>query len=226
MAWRTITRVVSWCLMLSVPATGTAALDSRGSADVAALAAARVVTVVCPGQTMSGQAPEPPPASVAAPTVTPGQASRLRAYSFGRWSWVLAPRGWRCRGASGSGGVHIDASHGGRSLQLYDGAYANHAIALACDIFPSAYQRARATNRGFLCSGTTLTVGRGGSITRTPNLVTISDPQNGEKRLRYVWWFPSKEIAAELACSASRTSIAFCETAFRDFDRRIRQAAR
>jgi hypothetical protein len=65
-----------------------------------------------------------------------------------------------------------------------------------------------------------------GTITRTRNLVTLTDPDPpGTANRHYIWWFPKTKKAASLECFAPPSRLGFCRTTFRDFDQQVRAYA-
>jgi hypothetical protein len=195
------------------------------------VASSRVPTVWCHGVSQTGSQGERPPASVNAPTVPGALAQRSRAYTF-YGLWVIAPGGWGCfRAAAGSSGVRVGASRNSGEDQLarvtlFDATPGNHSGFLACGAFQSAARFVESLGfGGNYCQG--LRVPPGASLSRTANVVKVVTPGLNTD-IRYLWWFPSKRKAGELSCYAfiRRQSTAFCDVAYRDYNRRIRASLR
>ncbi len=83
----------------------------------------------------------------------------------------------------------------------------------------------RLIKRGLNGSDCTVRIDPQTTIRRTSTMVTITTVHTGEggrltRRVHRIWWFPGREAAGELMCFM--TSARECDTAFRDFDRRMR----
>ena len=214
----------AWLLLgLSIATAGSSWVASA-SADESSLQA-RVGTVWCRGTTMTGDRGSRPPASL--PTTVPASmAGGFRAYYF-NGAVVVAPRGWSCTGASGSNGPRVNVSEGIEAAGI-SGHVATpgiHSLFLACTSFRLAEQRLN--QRGLSGDNCFLKVGPETTIRRTPTLVTITTAHTGEggrliRTIHRIWWIARREAAAELTCFM--TSPRECNTAYRDFNRRVRSA--
>jgi len=197
-----------------------------GSASADATAArSRLATVWCRGTTMVGDRGTRPPASL--PTTVPAsRTSAFRAYYF-NGTVVVGPQGWNCSGASGSNGATVIVSQGDEApgIRGYVATPGIHSLYLACTTFRVAAQRLL---RMGLTADCTLRIDPQTTIRRTATMVTIDTVHAGEggrtvRRIQRIWWFPKRGAAAELTCFMVSSPRA-CDTAFRDFERRIRTA--
>lgn len=214
----------TWLLLgLSIATVGSSWVASA-SADESSLQA-RVETVWCRGTTMTGDRGSRPPAAL--PTTVPASmAGAFRAYYF-NGAVVVAPRGWGCTGASGSNGSRVNVSEAleAAGISGYVATPGNHSLFLACTAFGIAQQRLN--QRGLSGDNCFLKVAPETTIRRTPTLVTITTAHTGAggrltRTIHRIWWIARREAAASLTCYMA--SPRECDTAYRDFNRRVAAA--
>ncbi len=211
-----------------------------------------VPVVACTGQTMTGESPPKPPATVSA-RLTDSAASELSFYAFDG-TLVLAPKGWACDGASGSGGAHVKAYNpnggfhpvvlGGYEPQEAVSGYVSsagtaHPAQLACPWFPDAYAELRKEGLAqALCEQLSPTLGEQQTrvsyneirFTDPPHVSGVGDPSGGRyPSMALILWLPSQDSKDGIDAAATATCVlppseALCPVILGDFRSRFYRA--
>lgn len=206
--------------------------------------------IACKGQTMTGQPPAKPPATATAMT-TAAETDHLSYYTFDGTT-VLAPKGWDCDGASGSGGATVrvfnpkasffagDEFNPNEAITAYvASSNTNHPLYLACQWFRDA--RIELARQGLTCdTNDDPPVGEHQvrrsyyelAFTDPPEVHGTGSPSGGPNPSTGIvlfvpdWNSTTSTLAAATAtCSLPRTSRTRCRTITGEFVKRFRNLA-
>jgi hypothetical protein len=173
--------------------------------------------------------PPKPPATLSA-RLTDAAAQRLTFYAFDG-TFILAPRGWRCDGGSGSGGARLKAHNpqagfhpatsGGyepeEAVSAYVSEGSNHTLELACPWFLDAAGMLQQQGIGLGCDTVDPTpIGEQQThtnynelrFTDPPRVGGTGDPSGGRNPATgIVLWLPGRDAKDNINAAATATCV-------------------
>ena len=227
-------------------------VSSASAVRITGDAAQGVAVVPCKGVYHAGGAPKAPATLSARVLPEPSGAVDLRFYYYSGAA-MLAPKGWRCSGTSGSNAATVTAwapsSGTHRALRdnkavqvpnevLYAAIHTpgNWSLEHACEWFPDAARKYQRRN-GLVCDGgdnpTGTTFERPGSgtvrVTLPPGEQGSATSFSGGPNVTVfqIWWAPKAEAAAHAVCALrEHRGRTLCTALLADFGARFRASVR